>query len=215
MRIIGDVHGMFDRYQEIISEVEHSVQVGDFGFDYSRLRTVDPDKHRIVAGNHDNYGTMNDYPHFLGDFGTYVCHEDTGIEIFFIRGGRSIDWRTRIEGVNLWREQEQLGFRASLECIAEYTAVKPDIVISHEAPTHANELICDNGFNLALSHTSLLLQHCFEIHQPKLWFFGHWHKDWECYYDGIGVTAKGQEICYGEFAGTTFYCLDELSYIDL
>ena len=46
--VIGDVHGEYDEYLKIISEHEHTVQVGDFGFDYDVLKGVDPKKHRVV-----------------------------------------------------------------------------------------------------------------------------------------------------------------------
>lgn len=38
----------------------------------------------------------------------------------------------------------------------------------------------------------------FEMHQPRIWLFGHWHFD----FDGV-------------IDGTRFICLGELSYRDL
>lgn len=216
LRIIGDAHGIISRrgrgrsYCNLIQKAEYSLQIGDFGFDYTPLEKVDATRHRILAGNHDNYDAMGDYPHFLGDFGTYAF---PGFEFFFVRGGYSIDYRMRVEGISWWPEEE-LNYKQMNDCVIAYQEAKPEIVISHEAPVHVNELICTNNFDLPPSQTSRLLQHLFELHQPRLWLFGHWHKNWRCYYDGKGVTPKGKQIDYGDFRGTYFYCLAELGYLD-
>ena len=48
------------------------------------------------------------------------------------------------------------------------------------------------------SSTSNLLQQMWQLHQPDLWIFGHYHN----------TRALKAE-------GTVFICLDELAYIDL
>jgi hypothetical protein len=48
--IIGDVHGKYKRYHEIIREKDHhpyTIQLGDFGFDYGTVFNVDDQKHKI------------------------------------------------------------------------------------------------------------------------------------------------------------------------
>jgi predicted phosphodiesterase len=52
-----------------------------------------------------------------------------------------------------------------------------------------------NKFN---TRTGLALQAMFEIHQPEVWLFGHWH------------INKVQKI-----GATNFICLAELSFIDI
>ena len=81
LTIIGDCHGKYDKYKEIVNNTKFSIQLGDFGFNYSILDEIDPSCHKIVAGNHDNYDKMENYPHFCGDFGIL---ELNGIEAFFI-----------------------------------------------------------------------------------------------------------------------------------
>ena len=94
----------------------------------------------------------------------------------------------------------------SQEQVREYILdQKPDIVITHTAPTKA---IRDNfststlnrlGFSDTFQdHTSGLLQRMFEIHQPSIWIFGHFHK-------GVVDTINGTE----------FHCLPELGFIDI
>ena len=53
--VIGDVHGRMEEYVYATSRAHASIQLGDLGFDYCRLSQVDARRHRIVAGNHDNY----------------------------------------------------------------------------------------------------------------------------------------------------------------
>lgn len=53
--IIGDVHGRMDEYMHATRRAEWSLQLGDLGFEYDCLANVDPHRHRVVAGNHDNY----------------------------------------------------------------------------------------------------------------------------------------------------------------
>jgi hypothetical protein len=109
LRIIGDVHGYIradDKkdgrsYLHLIRNADHSLQIGDMGFDYSPLKRVDPSKHRILAGNHDNYDALT--PHFLGDYGVYSF---PNFEFFYVRGGFSIDRHLRVIGRDYWLNEE-------------------------------------------------------------------------------------------------------------
>ena len=71
LRIIGDVHGKYEPYHRLLRKTKFTIQVGDFGFDYSTLTTVDSKHHRILGGNHDNYDKIEKCPHYLGDYGVY------------------------------------------------------------------------------------------------------------------------------------------------
>lgn len=221
LRIIGDVHGKINHresgrsYLNLAQASEYSLQIGDLGFDYSELSKLDPSKHRVVGGNHDNYVALTE--HFLGNSGTYAF---PGFEFFYVRGGFSIDCGLRTEGVDLFQDpnlemQEELTHQQANEAIDHYLRVKPKIMVSHEAPENIGELICDNDWNIAPSFTSKLLNHMLKQHQPDMWIFGHWHRNWRHYYAGKGVTYKGKEVMHeGNFSGTMFYCLAELCYLD-
>ena len=204
LRIIGDIHGRSRKHFEIATGADYSIALGDIGFDYEYLKTLDPEKHRCLAGNHDRYDIIYKYPHFLGDFGTYTIDNPQQIpfDCFFIRGGYSIDKAYRTEGISWWANEE-LSWEQMNECVKEYKRVKPDVVISHECPAEIIPYVVQNNFNITPSSTSRLLNELLTAHQPELWFFGHLHNTCE-YHDDRKQEKK-----------TIFYALDELDYIDL
>ena len=176
LRIIGDVHGHYEQYVQVAKEAEYSIQVGDLGFEYDCLKQLDPNRHRVLAGNHDNYDRM-DSGHWLGDYGAYNV-PDFG-NVFFVRGGHSIDRGKRLIGQTWW-PQEEMSYGQLSEIIDVYKEAKPDFVISHECPASVTEIAFgmktwDNEI-IKPSRTSLLLQSLLEIHQPKHWVFGHHHR---------------------------------------
>jgi predicted phosphodiesterase len=195
--IIGDVHGKYDRYHKIIRQTEYvpySIQIGDFGFKYDTLKNVDSTKHLIMPGNHDNYDICYNYPHFLGDYGYTSLNR---IEFFYYRGANSIDRQYRTIGIDWW-EEEQVTIDQFMKARELYRQTKPDIVITHDCPEQiAIQMLEPNG-KIYQNITGWALQELFNIHQPKMWFFGHWH--------------KSRQIQYGN---TKFVCLDELETYDL
>jgi len=191
--LIGDVHGKYDRYHKIIRQTErhpYSVQVGDFGFDYTTLKNVDPKNHVFIGGNHDQYDIINDVPNYLGDYG-YV-NNFNGIDFFFFRGAYSIDRQYRTIGIDWW-EQEQLKMEDFIKARELYRDIKPNIMITHDCPQEIVLQMLRPGDRVFENHTSWALQELFNIHQPKMWFFGHWH--------------KSRQIQHGN---TKFICLNEL-----
>ena len=167
--LIGDVHGKYKRYHEIIREQDrhpYTIQLGDFGFDYGTVFNVDDEKHKIIGGNHDHYDRIIHIPHYLGNFG-YSCLN--GVSFFYYRGAYSIDRQYRTIGVDYW-EQEQVTIDQFMKARELYREIKPDIVL-----------------------TGWALQELFNIHQPKKWRFGHYHKSWNM-----------------NISGTDFRCLNEL-----
>ncbi len=165
MLIIGDVHGKIDEYKQIIKEKnpDFSLQVGDMGFDYSRLSVSA--QHRFVGGNHDNYKKI--HPRMLGDFGTWQ-------NIFYIRGAFSIDKAYRIVGKS-WFSEEELDYETCENAIQAYNEVRPNIVVTHTAPL---SVIINMGFMPLKTRTAQMLDVCLSLHQPVQWIFGHFHKSW-------------------------------------
>ena len=225
VRFVGDVHGKLHKYLNRVSAVPYSVQLGDVGFkrEYDFLRETDlnPNCHKILAGNHDDYQEENGYfvnqtSHFLGDFGIHAFPDFC--EIFFVRGGRSIDASTRKEGID-WFRQEELSYNKGMEALEFYKKIKPEFVISHECPEEVIHLLQQvrelkakrrkkgpyfygiktwNGLPILPSLTAILLQGMFEFHQPKIWLFGHHHQSFNKVHNG-----------------TRFICLNELQYMDI
>jgi Icc-related predicted phosphoesterase len=192
--LIGDVHGKYKRYHEIIREKdrhEYTIQIGDFGLsNYDTLDNVDYNKHRIILGNHDNPDLAKQYPHFNGDYGYAVNFN--GLDYFWYRGAYSIDKEWRTAGYN-WFFNEEVNIETFMKARELYREIKPDIVLTHDCPENVLEHILPSGSRIFQNTTSWALQELFNIHQPKIWRFGHHHKSWR-------MTINN----------TDFRCLNEL-----
>lgn len=193
LRLIGDVHGHYEQYHRLLRKAHHTIQLGDFGFDYNTLSQVDARRHKVLGGNHDNYDDVGNWPHFLGNYGVYNI-PGFGC-IFFIRGGFSTDQHRRTEGVSWWANEE-LSMAECYAAIAEYVKIKPTFVVSHECPLSIVPLVSASP-HIIPSRTNQLLERMLKIHRPDQWVFGHFHKSWNKVIDG-----------------TLFTCLDELECLD-
>lgn len=190
--ILGDVHGKYKRLHEIIREKQrypNIIQIGDFGFSYETLKNVDPKNFVIVGGNHDNYQKIVDIPHYLGDYG-YT--EFNGLKFFYYRGAYSIDRQYRTIGIDWW-EEEQVKVEQFMKARELYREIKPDVVLTHDCPESVSPYLLPPGCQIYQNTTGWALEELFNIHQPKMWRFGHYHKSWKM-----------------KINGTEFKCLDEL-----
>ena len=190
--LIGDVHGKYEHYHKIVRQTErhpYTLQIGDFGFKYDTLKNIDSTRHLILPGNHDNYNTCYNHPHFLGDYGYTSLNK---IEFFYYRGAYSIDRQYRTVGVDWW-ENEQVSIDQFMKARELYRSIKPDIVLTHDCPESINHHLLPNGATRYENMTGWALTELFNIHQPKTWVFGHYHKSWNM-----------------NINGTNFRCLDEL-----
>lgn len=194
MRIIGDVHGKHTEYLKVIRDVQYSVQVGDFGFNYNCLHSVDSNCHKIIGGNHDNYDVIGSCPNNLGDFGETTLDN---INFFFVRGELSVDKQWRTEGVSWWRAEEltQDQMNAATKV---YQDSKPSLMITHGCPEEALPFFLTNPSKAKPSNTTRFLQVLFEIHRPDMWIFGHHHKN--------------ETLQVGN---CKFICLNELNFLDI
>jgi hypothetical protein len=207
IRVIGDVHGYLHfrgsgrSYFNLIGQSEHSIQLGDLGFPYSKvpdfhkdLANIDKTRHVVVLGNHDDY--THRAQNALGDFGVHSFPLKEGkFEFFYIRGAYSIDREYRTIGVDWWAE-EQLNWEQGKACVQAYEAAKPDVVFTHDCAEEVIHLLASDGKDRFFkdfrpSPTNRILQSCLERHRPKLWVFGHHHINWR-----------------KEDKGTTFICLN-------
>jgi predicted phosphohydrolase len=198
MRYIGDVHGKWIQYSQLISECDESIQVGDMGFGFGQpqktvdhvIETMAKGNHKFIRGNHDNKTMCETLDSYIPD-GTIV--DDT----MFIGGGLSIDQHTRTEGVSWWADEE-LKYSELIGLFDVYKEKKPKIMVTHDLP----ENVARNLFSFYradfFSITRQGLDAMFEEHKPDYWIFGHWHK------------SINRNIF-----GTQFICLNELEYIDI
>lgn len=185
--IIGDVHGKYYAYWEILKNCGNkynTIQVGDFGFKEEQewhLKNVNNARHKINFGNHDDYTYLN-HAHSLKNY-------SFANGIFTVRGAFSTDRWKRDEGVD-WFANEELTYGEMIDALNVYCDIKPEIMVTHDCPHEVREHL----FNIKdKSTTSNGLQAMFEIHQPRLWIFGHHH------------VSKNEVI-----NGTRFICLSEL-----
>lgn len=230
VRLIGDIHGERRNYLKLLAGPRYTIQLGDFDFEYDWLNKehISPEYHRIILGNHDNYDLRHTCAHSLGDYGTWSI---PGFgDVFFVRGGWSIDWRGRttvdvhnkygrvVRRKNLWTEEE-LTYNELQTAIQVYTEAKPQIVLSHECPLSVLPFVTNPavthsfGYSHSLikTRTNQALQAMLETHQPKLWVFGHYHTS----FDEQLCVASDQVLKEGTTPRTRFVCLNILRYLDL
>lgn len=215
-RIVGDIHGDFNEYSFYNLGVgrtrhmgdhvppEHSIQVGDFGIGFyseywhdsvAEWQLANPG-HRFIRGNHDDPVKCRLMPGYIPD-GTVEG------DVMYIGGAWSIDHAMRTEGLDWWRDEE-LSVMEFDRIAKIYEETKPRVMITHDCPTSvAWEMFLSKGLGLAgapqiKTRTGEYLQFMFEMHQPELWFFGHWH------------NTRTMEI-----NGTKFHCLGEHDYVDI
>ena len=201
LRLIGDMHSQNELYLQKLDGIPYSLQVGDlsiYGFDFLTECGVEPEKHKFIGGNHDNYNVIGDSPHHLGDYGVWSVPEFG--DIFYIRGAWSIDKKFRTPGLDWWPEEE-LTHEECEKALELYKEVKPKFVVSHECPLDivqfvTNPIFAHNmGFSNSIIHTNtnVILQRMREFHAPKIHVFGHYHKK-------LDIVANGvRYVCLPEF----------------
>ena len=192
--LIGDAHGQYDRYVKMARKRDFTVQIGDLGFKYGCLDNLDPEKHKIVGGNHDNYSIIGQFPHYLGDYGNCSLG---GTDFFFYRGAYSIDRQFRTIGIDWWPE-EQVKIEVFMEARELYRQTKPRVVVTHDCPESLTPELLPPGSTLYQNTTGWALQELLNIHEPEFWFFGHYH-----------VSKSIKRGC------TNFVCINELETVEI
>lgn len=191
-RFIGDVHGKFSQYVEIVNSTPYpTIQVGDYGMGFVDVPydSFDPEKDLFIRGNHDNPAMCRSALNWIPD-----GHFDG--EIFHVGGAASIDRYRRTEGKDWWADEE-LDMGEFYSIMDRYEAIKPNIVVSHDGPMPIIHYIMGHHTH-DNSRTQQALTSLLHIHRPKLWIFGHHHKSFDETYEGC-----------------RFICLAELEYIDI
>jgi hypothetical protein len=194
---IGDCHGKIDILLPLLerrcNESDFVLQLGDMGLGFQGVFL--PNQKPLfgfIRGNHDSPDLCRIHNNYAGEFGKWNS-------VFVIGGAYSIDWQWRQPGVSWWFN-EQLNHDQREAALEAYIEAKPRIVASHDAPSKIGEMLLrDGGFRpekwgSTQSTTADLLRRMFDAHQPKHWFFGHYHRDWQA-----------------EVRGCKFYCLNELA----
>jgi predicted phosphodiesterase len=193
--IVGDVHGKFGFLENIVNQLGREnlyLQVGDMAVGMPKANCPeDFNNLYFIRGNHDSPGACKNHKKYLGDFG-YI--ED--LDIYFIGGGYSRDYKQRIPGYDWWTEEE-LTTESFHEIQQNLIEIQPSIIISHDAPFY----IIKRMFSYPDYHKNRTvhnLENTWLKYKPKAWIFGHHH-------------ASKQDI----IDKTLFICLQELEVINL
>jgi hypothetical protein len=178
--LLGDIHGDWCVLKQKCAAVPERtvVGIGDVGIGFVGKRDpVLPGNFRFFRGNHDNPEICRAHPQYIHDYGMWN-------DMFVVAGADSIDKGWRTAGVDWWPD-EQLGLEQCEEALRLYREAKPQIVITHEAPSrmHAVHVAASVTHNPARSQwggvrptsTGLLLEQMMVSHAPRFWFHGHWH----------------------------------------
>lgn len=182
MKLIGDVHGKFEKYKKILREHTDTIQVGDMGIGFRRYPhgnfTQNPPfdymidaNGRFIRGNHDNPASCRAHKQFIPD-------GSVENDVMFIGGASSIDWQYRIEGYSWWKDEE-LSDDEMKNINDIYIVTKPRVLITHDVAMEAIQYIPHTHHFLDRSRTQLFLQSLWEQHQPEMWVHGHHHLTYE------------------------------------
>jgi len=209
----GDL-GFADTYKALMDDssfsVEHHKWFGGNHDDYDFITLCEMCEHNAVQKSlvYKHYERFNSFN--LGDYG---MRSHGGVDFYIVRGAFSIDVKPRLQqerlfGVRSWWVEEELSIEHHDSIVDDFAKAKPDVVLTHECPQNVghdgvlktNWILENFGFDplTFTTNTGILLQRMFEEHQPKLWVFGHYHKNWR-------ATVNGTE----------FVCLPELGYLDI
>jgi len=191
MFFIGDVHGKWDMYFDLISKLKgDSIQVGDFGMGFGSETPPEWNlQHMFIRGNHDDPSICRVHPNYLGDYGS----DKHGI--FYVGGGYSIDykWRQTHNFTHpnelVWWEDEEIAEKDFPEVLRIYEQFKPNIVVTHAAPEYMQAYIVEGNMEdkrRFINRTEHgLLPAMLDIHKPALWIFGHYHCSVDILHDGV------------------------------
>lgn len=228
---VGDTHGRFDKLNQLIAQhkPDNVFVCGDFGYwneqtfggpDYNlwdRIVTNDT-KVYFCDGNHEDFNMLDKLVEqhgyrkpILVAKNVYYCPRgselilEDGTSVLFFGGAYSVDKPLRIKDIN-WFEQEQ----ATFEQLDRVQNKQYDIVVSHTCPMRCLfDVSMKTGINRAkINHTQTeqVLDKLFDIVQPKLWFFGHWHQYGNFEYNGcklvmLNICAHDRNGCVYEMDG--------------
>jgi len=208
MLIVGDVHGKINQFLDIVSEYRERssdliVQLGDLGFqkqwdEVKKWCSKNNETNlRIIPGNHDDYDRyFQVVVNYTWARVAPLLVNDIWIEskYFGVQGANSIDKHLRTEGKD-WFSNEEMSYTQLGKAVDLYIESKPRIMFSHTCPSSVKKQLFNYDES---SRTEQALQFMFELHQPELHFFGHFH-------------SHRDEV----INGTRFICLAELQTFEL
>ncbi|MDE0211285.1 MAG: metallophosphoesterase [Boseongicola sp.] len=198
--LVGDIHGKFPSFhafaRRTLGREVAVVQVGDFGHGFLDHATAagagDFFRENVgtcgfIRGNHDDPEVCRMMPGWIPD-----GHHDPVWNIMFVGGAHSVDRHLRIQGLDWW-EDEECSIAELNKIVDRYDAVKPRIMVTHDAPSAAIEAVFPHvRLFRPLSRTTQAFDAMIEAHRPDAWIFGHWHRSASAVLDGTRFQCLGE-----------------------
>jgi predicted phosphodiesterase len=172
---VGDIHGKYDEFNDILEKYlapdTFVFQVGDMGYQSAQIKktTLPGGNWKFIHGNKDNPVTVKKHPHYAGVYGSISTPVG---KMFYLGGAVSADTQNKRVGVD-WFLNNEIARGDAIKAIYKYRACKPAIMVSHDCPDSIKPRVMDYG--IVPSVTGKTLDTMFGVHQPKFWFFGHHH----------------------------------------
>lgn len=212
--VVGDVHGRFDKLNQIINKKKPDMVLttGDIAYYWPNINNIGKikpgnTKVYLIPGNHSDWDAFEEYVGRNKEFpievekNIFQCPIGSSIEInnkkiVFIGGADSIDKKWRILGISWWA-QEILN-QYDLDYILQNNK-SADIILSHTCPKEFDvESVLrgmDGRYMKCTDPSRYVLSKVLEELKPNKWFFGHWH-----------LHTKGT------YKNTEWMCLDAIHY---
>lgn len=173
MYFIGDIHGDFKAYEDILIDIGQSpsMQVGDMGIGWPGQpifpKNSYPDIHRFIRGNHDN-------PYACAELKECIFKFEYSNGTLYISGGESRDKKTRTVDFDYW-ESEELTYRELTAIVDLAIQLGSERIVSHEAPISLVNILWPGLQSASKSRTAQALDIIWKKAPPMEWIFGHYH----------------------------------------
>lgn len=171
--MIGDAHLATDEeFDRFIHEVGTSGYcVGDFSDKprmWDRLRETDI---MVIPGNHDPSRLYDGHPNVIEGMSVFKKKNLLGheLKIMTLSGAKTPDWAKTERYPDEELTQDDLDIAIEL-----YESMAPDVMITHCSPGFMGPAQMEEGF-VEDSRTVRAMEEMWKLHQPKYWFFGHYH----------------------------------------
>lgn len=196
--LLGDIHGdlkiIYTWLNKFAKKGDVLIQLGDFGAGFINLDEFEDLSNSIndkgvkvyvVRGNHDDpewFNVESNIKKPINFVSDYTTININGLKYQLIGGAISIDRCYRREGRDYWKNEQ---FYLDTKKVHKDV----DVLITHTAPNEARPYYGmgdhpdikhyqskDEALKRDLEEESKNIQKLFEIVQPTLWAFGHFHK---------------------------------------
>jgi len=202
--VIGDVHMNFLRLASALEEVSHGRNVvccGEFGywpddvdFEWKIKKLSDllvKREQRILFcdGNHEDLPKLfklaaksKDDVVEISPMIFYVkrggaCDVE-GVKFLFLGGANSVDKNVRFPGYN-WFPEEDIKSKDVEKAIRNLRGV--DVVVTHTCPEEVKSIAGEAELDSSTLFNMRMLSVLFQYGSPTLWYFSHWHREFELF----------------------------------